>query len=149
ADALYRLKQEFRSLADVTHPNLVTLHELFSVGEQWFFTMELIHRVSFLKYVRSEAGAGPESSTELEVEEEEPGEDAVDYPSEGPPTSSAAGRRDSSHERTPPLAELFDRLRTALCQLAEGVCALHDAGKLHRDIKPSNVLVTPQGRVVL
>ena len=38
---------------------------------------------------------------------------------------------------------------TALGQLAEGVSALHQAGKLHRDIKPPNVLVTLEGRVVL
>jgi tRNA A-37 threonylcarbamoyl transferase component Bud32 len=41
------------------------------------------------------------------------------------------------------------RLRQSLAQLAEGIAALHQAGKLHRDVKPSNVLVTPQGRVVL
>ena len=41
------------------------------------------------------------------------------------------------------------RLRNALGQLAEGVEALHKAGKLHRDIKPPNVLVTLEGRVVL
>ena len=46
---------------------------------------------------------------------------------------------------------LFDeaRLRVALLQLAEGVSALHQAGKLHRDIKPPNVLVSLEGRVVL
>src|SRR4029077_13665730 len=34
-------------------------------------------------------------------------------------------------------------------QLSEGVCALHQAGKLHCDLKPSNVLVERTGRVVI
>jgi predicted AAA+ superfamily ATPase len=34
-------------------------------------------------------------------------------------------------------------------QLAEGVIAIHDAGKLHCDLKPRNVLVTPEGSVVI
>jgi len=42
-----------------------------------------------------------------------------------------------------------DRARELLFQLADGLSALHRAGKLHRDVKPSNILVEKGGRVVL
>lgn len=51
-DALYRFKQEFRTLTNLSHRNLIVLHELFADSEQWFFTMELIDGVSFREFVR-------------------------------------------------------------------------------------------------
>jgi len=99
--ALLRFKNEFRALADISHPNVVQLYEMVSEGDHWFFTMELLDGTDFLRWVRPGAGC-----------------DVV-------------------------------RLRAALSQLAQGVLAIHVAGKLHRDIKPSNVQITSEGRVVL
>lgn len=50
-NAVYRLKHEFRLVADVLHPNLCRLHELFFDGA-WFFTMELVKGEPFDQWVR-------------------------------------------------------------------------------------------------
>src|SRR5262245_17112046 len=41
ATSLYQFKREFRALADLSHPNLVQLHELFTESGAWYLTMEL------------------------------------------------------------------------------------------------------------
>jgi hypothetical protein len=132
--ALLGLKREFRSLADIRHPNLVRLHELVGDGEQWFFTMELVDGTDFLSFVRGGA----------------PGSEATAATVLGPPSDA----EDPAHADTVDAAPAatgaqLERLRAVFGQLAEGLAALHAGGKLHRDLKPSNVLVTREGRVVI
>jgi serine/threonine protein kinase len=148
--ALYLFKQEFRTLADVDHPNLVRLYE-FVVGEadRVFFTMELVHGTDFLSHVR-----GPPVRAESLRAAAETSRTRIANPgsSRPPPRDSAldSGRatEGAAASKRRPRAD-FGRLRPALIQLVDGVMALHANRKLHRDIKPSNVLVTDEGRVVL
>jgi serine/threonine protein kinase len=149
--ALYLFKQEFRTLADVSHPNLVRLHELVMTDpDHVFFAMELVRGTDFLTHVLrpgfaqiSSRPLPPRSVDETQVclaEAAAPAATTQD-PSEIQARTPQVGQRPSPAE--------LERLRPALRQLVEGVAALHAAHKLHRDIKPSNVLVTQEGRIVL
>jgi eukaryotic-like serine/threonine-protein kinase len=158
AEAILRFKQEFRTLADVSHPNLVGLHELATDGSIWFFTMELIEGDNFLNFVLGGQAEAPASTVERRCRE--PRREPLCHPiDQSDPTDRsdrsdwaqtadcAAATSKSGAFRLSPAA--LDRLRIALKQLAEGMAFLHEAGKLHRDLKPSNVLVTAQGRLVI
>jgi eukaryotic-like serine/threonine-protein kinase len=52
AEQLSAFRTEFRSFADLDHPNLVKLFELFDDGQNCFFSMELVAGVDFVSYVR-------------------------------------------------------------------------------------------------
>src|SRR3954468_6582238 len=60
AAAVLRFKNEFRSLQDIDHPNLVSLGELFEEDGQLFFTMELVQGTPFVEYVRPGAKLSPD-----------------------------------------------------------------------------------------
>jgi serine/threonine protein kinase len=153
---LYRFKQEFRALADLAHPNLVTLYELTSHGRDWFFTMELVEGVDFLTHVRSridlpepETVVKPASADLRPCPGDNPDDATVGDLALSCPVITDAGSRGPICGSQGLSTFQIGRLRAALKQLAEGLAVLHAARKLHRDIKPSNVLVTALGRVVI
>jgi hypothetical protein len=134
---LYCLKNEFRALADIVHPNLVGMYELVYHSEEWRLVMERVHGVTFDRFVREDDAARPAG-----VGRRLPDTTVPSFGLESAPAVVASGvlARSTANEQ---------RLRSALVQLVAGVHAIHCAGKLHRDLKPSNILVTEQGRVVL
>jgi len=99
---LSQFKQEFRALAELSHPNLVTLYEVMSHGSEWFFTMERVEGKTFYDCL--------------------------------------------CPDRQPP--EDYGPVRALLRQLAEGLWALHQTGRVHQDLKPSHVRIDPSGRLV-
>lgn len=122
ARTLVQFKREFRILADLSHPNLCQLYDLFVGDAHTYFTMELLHGAGFVSWSRRA--------------EDAPATDALAL-RETVPISASLRRFDEGH------------LRTSLAQLAKGLHALHQEGKVHRDVKPSNVIVTAEGRVVV
>lgn len=132
ADLLYRLKREFRGLRDLVHRNLVALDELFEEDGHWFFTMELLDGEDLCAYFHRIARAAAQAYEHLPTE---PGRGPVPLPSALEATWPGAMAAEAG--AAPPSVVDFDRVREVFGQVAEGLLAIHEAGKIHRDIKPS------------
>ena len=127
AEGIYRIKREFRMLADVRHAHLVQLYELFEDEGRFFFTMELVDGERLIDDLH-----GPLVS------------DLLSDPSLLDPGTARSGR-----ELPPsPLTDVA-RARAVFLQIASALQALHAAGKLHRDLKPDNVLIAAPERAVV
>lgn len=136
---LYLLKNEFRSLCDLSHPGLVGLRELVSDAGRVYVVMDLVRGQSLLSALRAPAedsavrvaDAGPDVVTV---------EDVRALPT---PVGHAA------HDTWTPTPIEVERLRRWLPPLVDGLEALHAEGKVHGDLKPSNVMVTWDGAPVI
>jgi hypothetical protein len=140
---IFQLKEEFRSIAEFTHPNVVLCHELVRVGAHWFFTMDLVDGVPFTSAAwrrpPSGSAAAPtvaaetrllpfvDGSTELVARDA-----SGDARRSGPRDSASSSVVDPAVESvvptlpsvrpTSPVVD-FPRLRTLLGQLVDGLAA--------------------------
>jgi serine/threonine protein kinase len=133
ADSVARFKREFRTLAEVRHPNLASLYELLSLGDQWILTMELIRGTELLEHLA--AAELQNSFVELRT-----------------PTMPAPDLDQTLklHRGKTGLSPVYmEHVRETFRQLAVAITVLHSHGIVHRDIKPSNIMITTEGRVAL
>ncbi len=131
--ALLRFKQEFRIVAELRHPHLVRLHDLFCDAGEWFFTMERVRGTDLAAAVR------------WEDRSEEPSGEAETAPIGA---GVAAGEVRLAAGAPAPACDVA-QLLALLPQVLDALEALHARGIAHRDLKPANVLVTDDGVVKL
>ena len=129
---LLRFKREFRALADISHPNLITLGELGEDTGTLYYTMELVDGVDLLSWMRAEYVSADGATQNHNTEE------------------VSLFERGSEPDVAPAcIACDPERVRSGLAQLFSALHAIHAAGLVHRDVKPNNVIVRDDGRVVL
>jgi serine/threonine protein kinase len=171
--SLYRFKSEFRTLANLVHPNLLQLYELLTYDQDWLLTMELVEGTDFFSYVSSQGASGAADSSQDDRDTVHDTPELAQLGASGshavsddlgvtaillapdkvlalPPTLAPPSVRRAlpSDAMICPFDEA--RLRSSLLQLCNGLQALHRADRLHRDLKPANVLVsTGDARVVI
>jgi eukaryotic-like serine/threonine-protein kinase len=176
AESVLRFKNEFRTLRDLKHPNLISLGELIEDRGHWYFTMELVDGAQLFDYLAAAihtSGSGVFASNKSVVGTAQSSDLAVSDRSAAATMTAAKldgtrVTRTSGALRSPAPLSVADlspagrdepvavrplddesRIRDVLAQLATAVAFLHQSGTVHRDIKPSNVMVDRNDRVVL
>jgi len=120
--SLLRFKEEFRSLAELRHPNLVELYDLARDGKRWFFSMELIEGIDLITHIEAVGGSGSMYGLSTDDSQLEDGDL-------------------SEHSATP-----WHEVRRMYAEIGRALVYLHERGTIHRDLKPSNILVDAMGR---
>ena len=161
-----RFGREIRALGKIEHPNVVKVFTSGSVGERWFYVMELIEGADLGGICQQLAGRNAseiDSSNWLEAvttacaearSNEAPLSTVRDQ--FGQPRLTAKRLSGNSSDETvtaasstPPILNnsgYVAQVVALIQKIASATNALHDVGVVHRDIKPGNIMITHDGK---
>jgi serine/threonine protein kinase len=167
-----RFAREIRALGRVEHPNLVKVYTSGSVGDEWFYAMELVEGAplsSICQHLQESGTQAKELNLETwhdavstactharqserqlataaksDVAATQPRSGSTAETQEPRSTPAAVPQTAPHHLRSGRgyIANVVELVR----QAAEAAHALHAAGVIHRDIKPGNIMVSTDGR---
>src|SRR5687767_6277265 len=88
AHSVLQFKNEFRSVADLRHENLVQVYELGCHEGLWYFTMERVTGVDFVRWVRGTSAPAPHATADtIQVNPARDARPATDGPGPALPAS--------------------------------------------------------------
>ena len=142
-EVIERFRREAMAAAQLSHPNIVTVHEAGQDNDLYYFSMKYVPGKSVAELINERGGMCPRG--ELEDSDFIPSIEAALRP-----------EKERSDERPcpppasqPPTREECFKIASQVVGVAEALRYAHDKGILHLDVKPSNLVIDESERVCL
>ena len=144
-----RLIREAQALAQLSHPNVVAVHDVGSFEDDVFIAMELVEGKTLKEWMEqrqtpihkgiqksAEGRAAPQDTQAAVTDAQAASQAQTNNSAQTAPTGSATRGKKS-----------YTETLKVMVAAGRGLAAAHKAGLVHRDFKPGNVIVGDDGRV--